>query len=82
MAVHTSNQAAPARQWVAVTPSDSVNLPAGCRGLYCNDGGNIAAVGSDGNVEVFTTAVGQTLAIGPVRVNSTDTTATSILALY
>ena len=82
MAVHTSNQAAPARQWVAVTPSDTVNLPAGCRGIFCNDGGDIACVGADGVAVVFTVGASQTVPIGPVRVNATDTTATEIIALY
>lgn len=82
MAVHTSNQAAPARQWVAVTPSDTVNLPAGCRGLFANGAGDIAAVGADGIVAVFTVGASQIVPIGPVRINATDTTASDIIALY
>lgn len=83
MAVRTARQAAPARQWVAVTPSNTVNLPAGCCGLFVTGAGNVAAVGADGHVEVFAVLEpGKVLPIGPIRVNVTDTTATGIIALY
>jgi phage terminase large subunit-like protein len=83
MAVRTARQAAPARQWVAVTPSNSVNLPAGCCGLFVTGVGNVAAVGADGHVEVFPVAeANKFLPLGPIRVNSTNTTATGIIALY
>lgn len=82
MAVHTSNQAAPARSWVAVTPSDTVDLPAGCRGLFVTGAGDLALVGSDNHVEVFPVAAGAVLPLGPIRVNDTDTDATGIIALY
>lgn len=79
---HYANQAAPARMWVAVTPSDTVNLPAGCRGIYVGGTGNINAVGADGVAVVFAVTAGDIVPIGPVRVNATSTTATSIVALY
>lgn len=79
---HYANQAAPARMWMAVTPSDSVNLPAGCRSLYVGGAGNINAVGADGVAAVFAAAAGDIVPIGPIRVNFTSTTATSIVAFY
>lgn len=83
MAVRTSRQSAPARQWVAVTPSNTVNLPAGCCGLFVGGTGDIAAVGADGVVIVFPAIeAGRILPIGPIRINVTSTTATGIIALY
>lgn len=80
---HYADQAAPARKWLAVTPSDSVNLPAGCRGLFVTSAGNLSLQGTDGSALVFTLAdAGRVLPIGPVRVNATNTTATGIIALY
>lgn len=83
MAYHTADQAAPAREWRAVTPSDTVFLPSGCRGLFVGGAGNVALQGSDGVVGTFTgLTAGTTLPVGPVRVMLTNTTATLILALY
>lgn len=83
MPVYTADQAAPARSWKGVTPSDSVNLASGCRGLYVGGGGNVAAVGDDNVVQTFfAVPAGSFLPIGPRRINTTNTTATLILALY
>jgi hypothetical protein len=79
---HYSAQSAPVRFWKAVTPSDSVNLPAGVRRVYATGAGNIAMVDPDGTVGVFAFAAGEMKEIGPVRINSTSTTATGIIALY
>lgn len=79
---HYADQAAPARSWVAVTPSNSTNLPAGCRGLYVGVAGDVAAVGSDGVAIVFAAEAGSFLPLGPIRVNATGTDATGIVALY
>lgn len=79
----TADQAAPARVWLTVTPSDSVNLPAGCRALWIGGAGNVALVGEDNNVVTFSGVAAATiLPIGPKRVNATNTTATPIVALY
>ena len=72
----------PASRWVAVTPSDTVNLRPPCRGLYVAGAGDVALVGDDDHVEVFTFAAGEIKPLGPKRVNNTDTTATGIVALY
>lgn len=80
---HYADQAAPARRWLAVTPHDSNNLPAGCRGLVVGTAGDLSLVGSDGTAITFTTTDANTiLPLGPIRVNSTGTTATGIVALY
>lgn len=79
----TADQAAPGRVWVSVTPSDSVNLPAGCRSLWVGGAGNVALVGEDNVVFTFTgIAAGTVLPLGPKRVNSTNTTATLMAAIY
>jgi hypothetical protein len=79
----TAAQAAPARSWKAVTPSDTVNLAPGCRGLWVGTAGDLALVGDDDHVETFTTAnAGSFIPLGAKRVNDTDTTATNIIALY
>ena len=80
---HYADQAAPARRWLSVTPHDSNDLPAGCRGLFVTGTGDVACVGSDGTAITFTGIAAATfLPLGPIRVNSTNTTATGIIALY
>lgn len=75
--------APPARSWKAVVPSDTVNLPTGCRGIYVGGAGNVAAVGRDGAVVVFTAPpVGAFLPIAPTRINATNTTATLLVAVF
>jgi hypothetical protein len=79
----TAAQAAPARSWKAVTPSDTVNLAPGCRGLFVGTAGNLSLVGDDDHAETFaTTNANSFIQLGPKRVNATGTTATDIIALY
>lgn len=76
-------EAGPARQWLSVTPSDTVNLPTGCRGLFITVAGDVVLVGSDDVAVTFAgIAAATVLPLGPKRVNSTSTTATGIKALY
>lgn len=85
MGTYRSDQGAPARSWVLVAPSDSSsnNLPSGCRGLYIGEAGDVALVGDDDHVEIFTGCLGgSTLPCGPKRINLTGTTSGYILALY
>ena len=83
MAFHSADQAAPAFEWRSITPSDTVNLPAGCRGIYVGGAGNVVAVGKDDQALAFTAVpVGTFMPIGPKRINATSTTATLMLALY
>lgn len=77
----------PATVFEAVTPHDSTNFTNGiCRGLYIGSttGGSAAAVVDvDGNVVVFSgLAEGSILPVQAKRVNSTSTTASSIVALF
>lgn len=79
-----SNAAAQnSRQFKSVTPHDSTNLPGAPIGFYVGGAGNVALVGAD-DVAVTFTAVpaGTILPCGAKRVNSTNTTATLIVALY
>lgn len=79
----TADQAAPAVSWAAVTPSDSANMPAGCRSIYVGGAGNIVAVGWDNTVATFTAVpVGTVLPIQAKRINATNTTATLMIAMY
>jgi hypothetical protein len=83
MGTYTADQAAPGRSWRSVTPSDSTNLMAGCRAIWVGTAGNIALVGDDNTAITFTIASdGTLLPLGPKRVNSTNTTATNIVAIY
>lgn len=82
MADIPSNDSAPARDFRAVTPSDTVGF-GHARGLYVGGAGNVVAVSLSGNVVTFTgVPAGTTLDIQCNRVNATSTTATSIVALY
>jgi hypothetical protein len=83
VSIITAAQAAPGRSWKAVTPSDTVNLAAGCRSLWVGTAGDLALVGDDDHVETFTTSSdGQWVPLGPKRVNDTNTTAGNIIAVY
>lgn len=81
--MYDASQSSPAIQWKAVTPSDSTVLAAGCRGLFVGTAGNVAVTGADGtSVTFLNVANGTKLDLGPVKVLSTGTTASNILALY
>lgn len=73
----------PAIYAIAVTPSDSVNLAPSSRALYVGGAGNVALVQPDDTVVTFVgVTAGFILPVACKRVNSTNTTATSIVALY
>ena len=83
MPFHSGAEAAPSSSWRTITPSDSANLPAGCRGIYVGGAGNLALVGDNDTVIVFTAVpVGTFMPCAAKRVNSTSTTATLLVALY
>lgn len=70
-------------RFVAVTPSDSTMLPDGVRGLYVGTGGNLVLLDTDSSAVTFTAVPGGTiLPVQVKRVNSTNTTASNIVALY
>ena len=74
----------PAWSAVAVTPADADLSRIATRALYVGVGGNVAVVMSDGGAAVTFVGVqaGTILPIRVDRVNSTNTTATNIVALY
>lgn len=77
----------PAEYAVVVTPSDSTNLTYTTRGLYVGGAGNVsvemAGTGGQEETVLFTgVQAGSVLPIAVTRVNSTSTTATTIVALW
>jgi hypothetical protein len=70
--------------WVAVTPSDTVDLAGGAtRGIYLGATGNVSLDnGTDSAVIFVALAAGVIHPIRATRVRATGTTATSILAIY
>lgn len=73
----------PAETYEAVTPSDVTNFAKPTKGIYIGGAGDVAAVGLDGVAVTFTAlAVGVIHRISCIRVNSTNTSATSIVALF
>jgi hypothetical protein len=67
----------------AITPSDATNFPLGkCRAVYVGGAGNLVAILGGVAVTFTGVPVGAVLNIGPTRINSTSTTATSLVALY
>jgi hypothetical protein len=74
----------PASNAVAVTTSDTVSFTAGeCRALYVGVGGNISVFLRNGTSVTFVgVPVGSVLPVSVLRVNATNTTASSIVALY
>ena len=73
-----------ALSFAAVTPSDTVAISGGpARALYVGTAGNVVAVTSDGVAVTFTGVQGGSiLPIYCLRVNSTSTTASNIVALF
>jgi len=77
----------PATNLRAVTPSDSADLPDGCRGLLIGTAGNVSVVAVDAAggasaVVLKNLANGQIVPIAVRAVKATSTTATDIVALY
>lgn len=68
---------------LSVTPSDATYLTRKCRGLYVGVAGNVAVTFPGGVELIFTgLSAGIIHPIQCVRIKSTGTTATGILALY
>ena len=76
-----SNVSDPARYGAVVTPSNSVNLPAPTRGLFVGVAGNISVEMNNGTV-LFTNVPVGILPIQCTRVNQSNTTATTMVALW
>lgn len=77
---------------VAITASDTVNFVAAgkgpmgdsfpCDAIYVGGAGVVPVVFQDGTVVNFTCVAGQVLPVAAKRVNSTNLTATLLVALY
>lgn len=64
-------------------PSDTVDLPQPCDGVWVGGAGNVAAVMQDGTFAIFMAVpAGVALPIRAKRINATGTTATNLLVLY
>lgn len=78
----------PTRNFVAVTPNDSADLPGGeCIGLQVGHTGlasnvQVSVVNGHGDTVVLSTFSGGFLPIRTKRVRATGTTADEIVALY
>jgi hypothetical protein len=71
------------RDGVAVTPSDSVDLPYTATGIWVGVTGNVALITPYGTTLTFVAVpAGTLLPVCASRVLSTGTTATSLVALY
>ena len=83
-AMADKNILAPALQFTAITPSDATDFTFGLtRGIYVGVGGNIVAVDATSTAVTFKGATaGSVIPIRASRVNSTNTTATDLVALY
>lgn len=73
---------------VAIVKSDTVDFVAEgtrdnlCSAIFVGGAGIVAVVFQDGSVVNFTCVAGQVLPVAAKRVNSTNTTATLMVALY
>lgn len=73
----------PAFHAYAVTPHDSTDFAQAFRALYVGVTGNVVIITVGGETVTFTAVpAGMILPVAGVRVNSTNTTATSIVGLY
>jgi len=77
-------RSAPARFAFSITPSDTVNFATNTRGIYVGGAGDVVVVTEgDGSVVTFVGAVaGTVIPINASRLNSTSTTATSLVGMY
>jgi hypothetical protein len=75
----------PYSQAVSISKSDTVNITGPrqlTQAIYVGGAGVVVAVFQDGSTASFTAVAGEILPLAVKRVNSTNTTATLMLALY
>lgn len=79
-----ADNAAPAIDAATITKSDTVNIPGGpCRTIWVGGTGDVVVVTPSGNVVTFSgVPAGYELRVNALRVNSTSTTATNMVALF
>lgn len=73
---------APASGAAAVSTSDTVSFTVVPRAIYCGVGGDIVALINGSAITFKNVPSGAILPIRPTRINSTNTTATNMVALY
>lgn len=83
-ASHVPGTTSPAGNAVAVTPHNSTDLTIASRALWIGGAGNISVEMVGGQSAVVFTGIpaGTWMPLRVTRVNSTNTTATSIVAVY
>lgn len=70
-------------RWATITPSDSTNISGGVPiAIACEGDGNAVLVDYRGATMTLAMTAGQVYPFTPVRINSTNTTATGLKALY
>jgi hypothetical protein len=80
---HAATLMSPARDALAVTPSDAQPLAAVTRALYVGQGGDLAVVMAGGQTVTFQgLPAGSLLPVRAARVRATGTTAAGIVALW
>lgn len=82
-----AQETAPYTYGLAITKSDTVNFPVDvnygwCDAIYVGGAGVVVVVLANDQLLSFTCVAGQILPIKAKRVNSTNTTATLMIALY
>ena len=74
---------APAQHATAITASDTGHFATTCRGIYVGGAGDVVVVMKGGEVVTFAgVPAGTTLPLRATRVNSTSTTATSMVCVW
>jgi hypothetical protein len=81
--LHRPGLESPCDHAAAVTPSDDTDLTVVTRGLYVGGAGNVAVITKGGETVTFTGVVaGSILPVRVARVKATNTTATTIMAIW
>ena len=77
-----AQNAGPAMDGFAITPSDSTNMAAICRAIYVGVAGDVVLVTSQSTVLTFKNCpAGLIIPIAAIRVNNTNTTATNLIGI-
>ena len=76
-------QITPYNKAITITKSDTVDFAEGlCQAIYVGGAGVMVVVFEDDSIAAFTCIAGQVLPVKAKRVNSTNTAASLMLALY
>lgn len=71
----------PGREFAAITPNDSVDIPLRPRALWIGVAGNLSCIDSNGVTTTFSNLPVGWHPIGPVRIRATGTTASGIVGV-